>query len=283
MYPVNTRLQSRILKLCIRNRVSEPFLSQAWFRKISDVVISELKTPSRQNQLSLQSAKVIYCYSHILEDFLSTFADSLENRVVISGSTDKEFMDPSRIHLGQLKKLYLQNSLVSDGRRIFTLPIGIEDYALGLNGLKNNMISGVPWDRKNDQILVGPFSATDPSRLWLMQKARNNPRFHIVDKMLTPRNYARLASQYKFIACPRGKGVDSHRMWESFYRNSIPIVTRNPWSESLLDLNVPVAIVDTWESLLESTSIVLERSPNCNPRELPQIWTPYWEGELLHA
>ena len=31
-------------------------------------------------------------------------------------------------------------------------------------------------------------------------------------------------NKYKFILCPLGNGVDSHRIWETLYSGSIPIV-----------------------------------------------------------
>ena len=31
-------------------------------------------------------------------------------------------------------------------------------------------------------------------------------------------------SKYKYILCPSGNGIDTHRMWEALYSNSIPII-----------------------------------------------------------
>lgn len=53
----------------------------------------------------------------------------------------------------------------------------------------------------------------------------------------------------KFVLCPRGNGVDSHRLWETLYMRSIPIVKRHPTHKGLEDL--PILFVNSWEELTE--------------------------------
>lgn len=51
----------------------------------------------------------------------------------------------------------------------------------------------------------------------------------------------------KFVLCPRGNGIDTHRFWETLYMGSIPIVKRDILYESFTDL--PILIVDDWKEL----------------------------------
>lgn len=52
----------------------------------------------------------------------------------------------------------------------------------------------------------------------------------------------------KFCVCPQGNGYDTHRMWESLYMKTIPIVKRsemiNYWEKMF-----PMIVVDDWNEL----------------------------------
>jgi len=49
---------------------------------------------------------------------------------------------------------------------------------------------------------------------------------------------------HDFVFAPRGNGIDTHRIWEALYMNTIPIVRRNNFTTQLKDL--PICIVDDW-------------------------------------
>ena len=48
----------------------------------------------------------------------------------------------------------------------------------------------------------------------------------------------------KFVLCPEGTGIDTHRVYESLYCGATPVVLRN--SLSHLYERLPVCIVDKW-------------------------------------
>jgi hypothetical protein len=55
---------------------------------------------------------------------------------------------------------------------------------------------------------------------------------------------------HKFILCPRGNGVDTHRMWEALYCGVIPIVQRHQ-VHSYLENSLPVLFVDSYSEIDE--------------------------------
>ena len=61
---------------------------------------------------------------------------------------------------------------------------------------------------------------------------------------------------HKFVLCPRGNGIDTHRVWEALCCGVIPIVQRHYTHESISAL-LPVLIADRFEDLTES---LLERT-----------------------
>jgi hypothetical protein len=53
---------------------------------------------------------------------------------------------------------------------------------------------------------------------------------------------------HKFCLCPRGNGVDTHRMWEAMYLGSIPICKRSTTLEQFSGL-LPILFIDDWSDI----------------------------------
>ena len=58
-----------------------------------------------------------------------------------------------------------------------------------------------------------------------------------------------LLSNYSFVVCPRGAGLDTHRVWEALYLGVVPIVLSSPSTAAYKGL--PVVQLDQWEDLTE--------------------------------
>ena len=57
-------------------------------------------------------------------------------------------------------------------------------------------------------------------------------------------------SNSKFMICPKGNGIDCHRNWEVLYMRRVPIMTRDPYLETLFK-NYPVLFVDKYSDITE--------------------------------
>ena len=62
--------------------------------------------------------------------------------------------------------------------------------------------------------------------------------------------YLRAIYSNDFVLCPRGNGRDTHRLWESLYLGSIPIVKSGDLPRKLLE-KFPVWIVSNWAEALD--------------------------------
>jgi hypothetical protein len=60
-------------------------------------------------------------------------------------------------------------------------------------------------------------------------------------------NYIDNIFNHKFILCPRGNGIDTHRIWESLYLRSIPIVKKCVAMSHFYDL--PILWIDDWDEI----------------------------------
>ena len=61
------------------------------------------------------------------------------------------------------------------------------------------------------------------------------------------REYKERLNSHKFILCPPGNGVDTHRVWESLYLGSIPVVEKNTVNQKYAGL--PIITYNNLEEL----------------------------------
>ncbi len=271
MYPVSTRIRQHLLRPFLRNKCSTPFLSQAFFRNLCDFEYVQTSKIKSDQMAAVRNADIIYCNSFLLEDFLEDFEGELFNKTIVSGSSDKDFYVTNQLFYS-VKKLFLQNSFISDNERIFTLPIGLEDLSFALNGFPSLLKS----HSKKTSILVGPFSHTHPIRSEILNGIQSGSDIHVVREMLSPRRYSKIAGSYAGIACPRGNGVDTHRFWETLYRNSVPIVQRSQWSQSIKSYGIPLVEVESWAQIEFNDAVVSVRSRELQATKIAALWDDYW-------
>ena len=262
-----------------KNKTNYPYLSGDSFAQACDIVIFGTKEVS---QLELREANSIFCPSDKLEALLTNYGDSISAKLLVLGNSDRDFYDLDLDFPSSVKAVYLQNSHISEGF-FHTLPIGLENLRYGRNGLPSLFKNDYPEQEKTNKILVGPFSPTHPERSELNSwNGIRDPRLSVVSNHLRPSKLSSLASSFKFIACPRGNGTDTHRFWESLYRGSVPVVKKSLWSKSIRDLGIPCMQLESWdfEEFIEEsrdfTPIVF------NPKNLPILWVDYWEN-LFHS
>lgn len=63
------------------------------------------------------------------------------------------------------------------------------------------------------------------------------------------RQFLRDVRSSKFVFCPRGNGIDTHRIWETLYMGSIPIVKYEKSHHLFTDL--PILFIDDWSVINE--------------------------------
>ena len=62
-------------------------------------------------------------------------------------------------------------------------------------------------------------------------------------------SYLKELSCYKWVCSPRGNGVDCHRLWESLYANSIPLVDDAINTQDFKRMGLPIIIVSDWSNI----------------------------------
>lgn len=90
--------------------------------------------------------------------------------------------------------------------------------------------------------------------------------------------FLREIKSHNFVLCPRGNGLDTHRLWETLYMGSIPIVKRDIGNKEFEDL--PICFIDNWEQIHpEFLEKEKERIHN-NSYNMDSLKISYWIDKI---
>lgn len=81
-----------------------------------------------------------------------------------------------------------------------------------------------------------------------------------------------------FTISPRGNGLDTHRLWEALYLGSIPIVKTS--SLDPLYENLPILIIQNWESLTEAYLNEKIQEIRQRQHDLSPLMIDYWINQI---
>lgn len=185
------------------------------------------------NDISIYN--IIFVFTHDLELFYDKFKDQIENKIIISHNSDHEitFIKNVKMHLAQ-------NCLINNSKLI-SIPIGIQN----LQWFDHNILFSVKnMDIKKTKNIYFNFNLnTHPSR----QKC-----YDIVKEKISWTEFKNKKEFYielkthKYAICPRGNGIDTHRLWECIYLDVIPIVIKDDFPNIN---NLPIIILENWNEL----------------------------------
>jgi hypothetical protein len=256
---------------------NSPYISSRSIANLVDYIPYGKKGSKKVNAKRLAKAKSIFIQSDKLRDFLSTWGKFVKSDILISGGTDQNFISeievPSKIRL-----VLLQNSAISDNKQIFTLPLGLEDRHLGRAGLKRyHKLKGV--SKISERILVPPMSPTNAIRRQIIIRTLMKPElFEVKTEMMYEKEYFEILKDYQFVLCLEGNGFDVHRMWETLYCGSFPVMLRTTWSESLKYLKLPILYFSEVSDLTDTKLLEFKRkNSDFNPTKHQFLWTTHWE------
>ena len=238
----------------LKRFIVKDFLSGYNFARQSDVVFAE-NIPTKESHkiyiadyFELDDKNIIYCKTDFVEKLFDILNDEkdIKNINLITHESDREidknlfYKKPSCI-----SKWYAQN-VNYDHPDLIPIPIGLaNDYCkitLKYNDLKK---TGSP----TKLLYINHRSDTYPKdRKWMYDYFETNDWCTVDQPNLTLNHYKKQLDNHYFILCPRGNGIDTHRVWESLYHGIIPIVEKHIHYDGCLS-GLPSIIVDSFKDV----------------------------------
>ena len=231
---------------------------------------------------------IYYCKIDYVWQFLQN-AKSINNKfVLITHNGDYSVnSDMSKFieSIPNLKMWFGQN-INCINSRITSLPIGLENTKNWTKFSKKDLLYSSNKNITPEKLIYANFSLyTNPSeRLSCYELVRNSS--FITDKCANQvtqeyyQNWIEDVCDHHYVLCPRGNGIDTHRLWETLYLGRIPITTRN-FNTKFYE-NLPILLVDNWSEITEELlNDKLEFFSNKSNFDLDLLKMSYWRNEIL--
>lgn len=178
---------------------------------------------------------------------------------------------------------------IGENKNSFGIPLGItndtdESNLHRIYGNRNIMMEVSEMDIEKKNLCYSNFnSATCPQERNFVIKLFNDKDWvkigQIDNSLQGRRNFLTEVKSSKFVLCPRGNGIDTHRLWETLYMGSIPVVKYESSHENFLDL--PILFLENWQYL--SPKFLEEKFEEFSSKEwnYEKLKLSYWENFIL--
>lgn len=90
--------------------------------------------------------------------------------------------------------------------------------------------------------------------------------------------YLHELTSHKFCLCPRGNGIDTHRLWESLYCRTVPVVKYCDAHRNFTDL--PILFVDDWSVVTEKFLNNKYEEMSCKQWDYSKLTASWWAKQF---
>jgi hypothetical protein len=185
-----------------------------------------------------------------------------------------------------LVKWYAQN-LCFNHPKVEPIPIGLENQSWHPH--KREVLKHLVLNRSSRHRIRKPLCQFNPGtfateRHPLFKMASNQEVFADTYSCLNGVDFSFYADnliKYEFCLCPRGNGIDTHRLWESILLGCIPIIKRHKTHE--FDLQLPIVFIENWREVTKKFVEQKSKETNLDLFNSPLITKKYWKNKILES
>ena len=240
----------------INNLRQEEVLTSYNFARNADIVYSEIisldkyqklenknhdiiyqdqtKVFYKTNKFILKENQIIFCNSNLLDSLFTTInknkKNNFKNIKLITHQTDLSISKKVFRKKPNCISKWFAINVDYEHQDLIPLPIGLSNDYSPKNIMKENYkeLVEVPFNEKTNLLYVNFQRNTNfISRYKLESKLKNYYWVHHEYPHLEIKQYLNHLQSFKFIFSPQGNGIDTHRVWETIYAGSIPVVEKH--------------------------------------------------------
>jgi len=225
------------------------------------------------------NVNVFYCNTHDVPYFLQHIPKN--PYVMITHNSDHKINIGYRIPSNCIHWFAQNVNIVNE--RIESIPIGLENSKWFKEVRKKDKMSCMLQQPKtyknlvymNHNVDTNPEQRSKPYRIlqdksWVtVERGYNGHGFD---------EYLRDIYTHRFVVCPEGNGIDTHRTWETLYMGSVPIEKRNINNQFYTDL--PICFVNDWAEVTEDFLENEYYRIKSNAWNMDKLKFEYWKNKI---
>lgn len=185
-------------------------------------------------------------------------------------------------------EIYTVNCEINDPR-IFSIPLGVTDTShcdlIGdlniiteFNNTEKKYINLAYINFNTERKDKGLKDRLTIKKLFSQKKWVTDDNFNRTKQ--GHRNFIKNIYNHKFVFCPRGNGVDTHRLWMSLYLKTIPIVIKE--KTNIQFRHLPIVFIDNWNQINEQFLLNKYEEMNNKKYDFSILRLNYWEKKFAN-
>lgn len=179
--------------------------------------------------ISLKENDIIFCQTEVVLELFKLLKneESFKNITLITHQSDKPITSSLFYKKPLCIKRWFSTNVKYQDMSLTPIPIGVNnDYMTGYPNEKDFKNQSFKSFEEKDTKAYLNFNINTRfiQRFHLKQLFTNKINYVVDENNLSKQKYLEKINTYKFIICPWGNGIDTHRLWETLYSNSIPVI-----------------------------------------------------------
>ena len=238
--------------------------------KISDVSVEDIK-----------KYKKIFIYTHFVHDFMDKFLDYLnDDTIIMTHNSDNGIYEEHRKYLDTKKiiKWFCQNREIPHPK-LFSIPIGIANSQWP-HGNQNIFRSIRENDTKKENLVYKNFKIDTNYGERALCDSITSANGISMSPNTVQEQYWNNIKKSLFVISPPGNGIDCHRIWESLYLRSVPIIKlvgaqKHAFSQFT---HLPILFVNDWnEVTVDFLRSKIQHYIDFNFSDISEIDINFWK------
>jgi len=242
--------------------------------------------PNTLDPRKIKDGDIVYTHNLYVKQLFDVISGIDKKLIVVSHNSDVniDFSPPVNVI-----KWFTQNVDIYH-KSITPIPIGLENsrWFPGMHK-KEKMIAKLKEPRRYKNLLyINHNVATNPAKRegiyefftgkpWVtIERGTNGSNFD---------NYLDNIYNHKFVLCPEGNGIDTHRIWETLYMGSIPVVERNITSDLLYSYFPCLTTMSGWtgitEGVLKREFFYIDEIKEWYTKTAEMLTFEYWKNKII--
>lgn len=271
------------------DRIRTEFLTGQRFIDFADHVFWEDSFGSQPANTRFPNGSVVFCKIDRVWECLGQLVRNRARVILITGQGDFP-IDTSRTRdlPMNVAQWFGTNAAQQDGSRIHALPLGLgsprDSITLTASAIADARAADVPrakWVYANFRPETNPAVRQPIYDYFAKASGKSWVTFQPPDAPGVNQTYLEALISHRFVACPRGFGIDTHRMWEALYAGAIPIVQES--SAMVPFRGLPIWWVKDFSEVTESAAHEMETRIRQTEWNYEMLFWPFWRARIEAA
>jgi|694.fasta_scaffold00240_18 hypothetical protein len=235
-----------------------------------------------QDAIPNKDKVIIYANTHEYQQALNRIAQYTNIKFILVTHNSDHSIERTDIPINLIKWYGTNVNYVHE--KISPIPIGLENEHWHPN--KRNLINKAIYskqERKN-RIFAQFNPDTFPSERYnlcydIWMKKINADMYRCINGIAFD-SYVNNLCTYKYCLCPRGNGIDTHRVWEALYLGCIPIVKKH--ITHFFNEKLPIVYIDDWKEVTEDFLKNIIDNFDYSLFKSKTLTMTYWKERILN-